>query len=176
MGDAARLQDAVRAGLAATLGAQGHRYVFAIHRDHSRRPHAHIVVTALGESYGGREKVGRQLRLNPADLDALRQVLTNEARSQGLDVVATRRVDRTRTREEITEGRAPLRDNRTRGKLWRAQTRQGSIFEAKAPAWYARHGLTYEKPRLRPEQAPGEVLPEAGSGLLSRMAKALRGS
>ncbi|MEQ9608586.1 MAG: hypothetical protein RLN99_13075 [Kiloniellaceae bacterium] len=173
--DAVKLQDAVRAGLAATHGAQGHRYVFAIHTDHSRRPHAHIVVKARGESYGGREKQARQLRLNPADLDALRQVLTNEARSQGLDVVATRRVDRTRTREEITEGRAPLRDNRTRGKLWRTQNRQGSIFEAEAPAWYARHGLAYELRRLRPEQTPGEALPQARPGILSRMAKALRG-
>ena len=176
MGDAARLRDAVRAGLASTLGAQGHRYVFAIHRDHSRRPHAHIVVKARGESYGGREKQARQLRLNPGDLDTLRQALTAEARAQGLDVVATRRVDRARTRAEIAVGRAPLRENKTRGKLWRAQTRQGSIFEAKAPDWYARHGLAYELRRLRPEQAPGEARPnKTRPGILSRMAKALRG-
>ncbi|MEQ9606099.1 MAG: relaxase/mobilization nuclease domain-containing protein [Kiloniellaceae bacterium] len=174
--DAVKLHDAVRAGLAATLGAQGHRYVFAIHTDHSSRPHAHIVVKARGESYGGREKQARQLRLNPADLDALRQVLTTEARSQGLDVVATRRVDRARTREEIAQGQAPLRENQTRGKLWRAQTRQGSIFEAKAPNWYARHGLAYEMRRLRPAQVPSEARPEARPGLLSRMARALRGS
>src|SRR5690606_12173433 len=42
--DAEKLRQAVRAGLAATLGEQDFRYVFAIHTDHSSRPHAHIVV------------------------------------------------------------------------------------------------------------------------------------
>ncbi|WP_193369325.1 relaxase/mobilization nuclease domain-containing protein [Pelagibius marinus] len=174
--DARKLQDAVRAGLAATLGAKGHRYVFAIHSDHSSRPHAHILVKARDEGFGGRGKSRRQLRLNPADLDVLRQVLTAEARSQGLDVIATRRLDRARTRKEIAKGRAPLRENQTRGKLWRAQTRQGSIFEAKAPNWYARHGLDYEARRLRPTQALREARPSGRPGLFSRMTRALRGS
>lgn len=179
--DAVKLQDAVRAGLASTLGSQGYRYVFAIHTDHSSRPHAHIVVKARSENLGHRERTSRQLRLNPADLDAMRQVLTEEARSRGLDVVATRRVDRAKIRDEIAKGQAPLRENQTRGKLWRAQTRQGSIFEAKAPGWYARHGLDYETRRLRPSGAPGEAQAGPGRGkdrpgLLSRMTGALRGS
>jgi hypothetical protein len=176
--DAEKLRQAVRAGLAATLGEQDFRYVFAIHTDHSSRPHAHIVVKARGEGIAGREKDRRQLRLNPADLDAMRQALTNEARSRGLDVVATRRVDRARTREEIAKGQAPLRENQTRGKLWRAQTRQGSIFEAKAPSWYARHGLDYETRSLRPSEAPGAPTAaersEARPGLFSRIGGTLR--
>jgi len=182
--DAEKLRQAVSAGLSETLGSQGYRYVFAIHTDHSSRPHAHIVVKARGEGIAhgsaGRERTSRQLRLNPAELDAMRQALTEQARSRGLDVVATRRVDRARTREEIAKGQAPLRENQTRGKLWRAQTRQGSIFEAKAPSWYARHGLAYETRRLRPSKAPGAPATAGRSedrpGLFSRMAGALRGS
>ncbi len=176
--DARRLQQAVREGLSQTIGAGGHRYVFAIHTDHSSRPHAHIVIKARSEAVAGRAGTARQLRLNPDDLTAMRQVLTEECQSRGLDVVATRRLDRDETREQVQKGLAPLRENKTRARIWREQSRQGSIFEAKAPGWYASYGAAYEKGRLEAMEGRGESSSASGGkragGLLARISGALR--
>ena len=141
------LEAAVRQGLSETLGAQGFRYVFGIHTDHSARPHAHIIFKAHSEPIAQDPKSVKQIRLNPRELDAMRTVLTQAAREHGLDVIATRRADRQELREKVRAGAEPLHQNQTRGQTW-ARSKQGGIFATKAPAWYALHGVEYERRRL----------------------------
>jgi Relaxase/Mobilisation nuclease domain len=148
--DADRLDRAVKSALAETLGEGGFRYVYAIHTDHSSRPHAHIIVKAQSEPFRARsgETTSRQLRLDPAELEAMRQVFTRHAQAVGLNVTATRREDRDELRHEILAGRAPLRANHKRHQTT-LQTRQGRTFERRAPRWYAEHGYEYERRRLK---------------------------
>jgi hypothetical protein len=49
--DSARLGRAVDLALAETVQRGGFRYVYAIHTDHSARPHAHIIVKAQSEPF-----------------------------------------------------------------------------------------------------------------------------
>jgi hypothetical protein len=147
--DAERLDRAVRASLAETLGEGGFRYIYAVHTDHSSRPHAHIIVKAQSEPFrtvSGATKT-RQLRLGPSELDAMRQVFTRHAQELGLKLIATRREDRAELRAEILAGRAPVRANKNLHQMT-GQTRQGRTFERRAPQWYAAHGFEYERRRL----------------------------
>lgn len=142
--DPAQLRQAVREGLDETLGRQGFRYLWGVHTDHSHRPHVHVIVKARSEGISGYE--GRQIRLGPKELHTMRQVLTDQVRGLGLDVSCTRRTDRPELREQIAQGKAPLRANEDR--QGRPQTHQGSVFERKAPAWYEAHGPAYERRRM----------------------------
>lgn len=142
--DPDRLRAALRGGLAETFGAAGHRYLFAIHTDHSARPHAHIVVKATTEPRADRKS--RALRLRRDELHTLRHVLTEHARQHGIDVIATRREDRPELRPQIIEGSEPLRADRS----WhqRMRVHQGRLFEKSAPNWYREFGLPYERRRM----------------------------
>ncbi|WP_119419709.1 relaxase/mobilization nuclease domain-containing protein [Desertibaculum subflavum] len=168
------LRDAVREAMRESFGETGYRYLFAIHTDEPRRPHAHIIVKATSEPIAGGRS--RQLRLGPRELGVIRARFTEHARERGFDVTCTRRVDRAETRGRILAGKEPLRLNTRPGKLHR-QSRQGSIFEAKAPTWYLQHGLGYEQRRLQehegePKAATGAAGPP---GLFQRLATAVRG-
>lgn len=168
------LRDAVREAMREGFGEAGYRYLFAVHTDEPRRPHAHIIVKATSEPIAGGRN--RQLRLGPRELEAVRARFTEQARERGFNVTCTRRVDRAQTRGQILEGNEPLRLNTRQGKLHR-QSRQGSIFEAKAPSWYRQHGLGYERRRLReregePKVPTGEASPPR---VFQRLASAVRG-
>jgi hypothetical protein len=168
------LRDVVRDAMRESFGAAGYRYLVAIHTDEPRRPHAHIIVKATSEPIAGGRS--RQLRLGPRELEAIRMGFTEHARERGFDVTCTRRVDRAETRAQILAGKEPLRLNTRQGKLHR-QSRQGSIFEAKAPKWYQQHGLGYERRRLweregEPKALTGEAAPP---GVFQRLATAVRG-
>jgi hypothetical protein len=144
--DPEKLRATVRAGLAETVGEAGYRYVFAIHTDHSARPHAHIIIKATAElERDSMEKRVPRLRLGPSELQTLRHVLTQHAQQHGIDVIATRREDRAELRQDIVDGKEPLRANRS----WhrRLQTKQGRVFEKSAPGWYQLHGPSYERRR-----------------------------
>ncbi len=173
------LRDAVREAMRESFGEAGYRYFFAIHTDEPRRPHAHIIVKATSEPIAGCR--ARQLRLNPRELEAIRERLTGHARERGFDVTCTRRVDREETRRNIVVGNEPLRVNLRQGELHcQGQSRQGSVFEAKAPNWYLQHGLAYEQRRSEPwtgglTPANTEKPPRPG-GLLGRLTRVLSGA
>lgn len=168
------LRDAVREAARESFGEAGYRYLFVIHTDEPRRPHAHIIVKATSEPIAGGRN--RQLRLGPRELEVIRARFTEQARERGFDVTCTRRADRAETRARILAGKEPLRLNTRQGKLHR-QSRQGSIFETKAPTWYRQHGLGYERRRQReregePKAPTGEAAPP---GAFQRLASAVRG-
>jgi hypothetical protein len=197
--DAEVLRSVVAQAASETFHEAGFRYVFAVHTDHSDRPHAHIVIAAKSEP----DEAGRRrtLRLGPTELDHLRQVFTRHAQEHGLPVTATRRIDRPELREKIQFGETPLRENVKIGTIYnrladphpsrpkspsRDKSRalkafmpdQGSVFQAKAPAWYEVHGLAYERRRLAAyDQAHSGELPSAKRqerrGLLHRLTRAL---
>lgn len=173
--DGERLGRAVDLSLRETFGEGGYRYLYTIHTDHGARPHAHIIAKAQSEPIDT-ERGNRSvmLRLQPRDLDAMRQVFTRHAQQQGIDVIATRREDREHLRADILTGRAPLRENQ-RYNVATKKTRQGRTFEVKAPSWYAEYGLDYERRRLASVTPPrGEKGPPApqNSGQGSRVPQA----
>ena len=146
--DSERLGRAVDLAMRETFGEGGYRYLYTIHTDHSTGPHAHIIAKAQSEPIET-ERGSRSvtLRLQPRELDAMRQVFTRHAQQQGIDVIATRREDREHLRTDILTGRVPLRENQQYNVATK-QTRQGRTFEVKAPGWYAEYGLDYERRRL----------------------------
>lgn len=171
------LRDAVREAARESFGEAGYRYLFAIHTDEPRRPHAHIIVKATAEPIAGGRS--RQLRLGPRELEAIRARFTEHARERGFDVTCTRRVDRAQTRGQILEGKEPLRLNTRQGSCHRqARSHQGSIFEAKAPTWYLQHGLGYERRRLQEREsaskAPTDESAPRAPGVFQRLAGAVR--
>lgn len=128
-GTADQLREAVRRS--AEKSFAGHRFVFAIHTDHGRGPHAHFVVQ------NDHMDTGRPLRLKKMDLEALRQDFAATARDTGIDVVASRRVDR--MAPEIAQGLEPFhKHDRSRGR-WTP----GDTFAAKAPRWHAAYGQDF---------------------------------
>jgi hypothetical protein len=152
--DGERLGRAVDLSLRETFGEGGYRYLYTIHTDHSARPHAHIIAKAQSEPIETRQgSRAVKLRLQPRELEAMRQVFTRHAQQQGIDVIATRREDREHLRADILTGRAPLRENQ-KYNVATKKTRQGRTFEVKAPSWYAEHGLEYERRRLATAAAP----------------------
>lgn len=170
------LRDAVREAMRESFGESGYRYLFAIHTDEPRRPHAHVIVKATSEPIAGGRT--RQLRLNPRELEAIRARFSEHAKERGFDITCTRRVDRGETRRAIVVGNEPLRMNQRQGSLrQQSQSRQGSVFEAKAPNWYLQHGLAYERRRLQAltdgsQQARSEK-PSRLSGFLGRLSRAV---
>ena len=175
--DPKKLDGAVSGALQETVGRGGYRYVYTIHTEHGARPHAHIIVKATSEPFRGRNgrQTTRQLRIGTREIDAMRQVFARHAQEQGLSVTATRRIDRPHVRQEILEGRAPLRENKTLHQGL-AQTRQGRAFEKTAPHWYQEHGFGYERRRLAavitpaaPASSPDNKVENPPRGFLARM-------
>ena len=117
--------------------------MFAIHTEHSARPHAHVIVKTTTTARPGIPS--RALKLRQGELHTLRHVLTQHAQQHGIDVIATRREDRAELRQDILDGKEPLRADRS----WhqRLRTQQGRIFEKSAPGWYQQHGPAYERRR-----------------------------
>ena len=72
--------------------ADNHDYVFAAHTD-ANHFHLHVVVQAAGHD-------GRQIRLNRADLQALRLLLAEKAHEQGIELDASPRWARGEEKEQ----------------------------------------------------------------------------
>jgi hypothetical protein len=129
----------------------GHKYVIAVHTDHGR-PHVHLIVKYESEMRDRRGKPKR-LHLSKDRTAGVREAFTEAAKRQGIDVQATRRVDRTQTREAIAQGAEPLKEHvgRTGGRR-----PISNMLREKAPGWYDQHGLTYEKHWRHGHDAPSE--------------------
>jgi hypothetical protein len=145
-----KLRTAIRIATRETFGDAGHRYVFTLHDDHSKRIHAHILVKTKNEY------TGKQLRLGREDLMVIRDVFTRKSIEQGIKIEASQRLDRPELRQKIRDGQAPLRHNKTANQL-RIQSKQGKTFMAKTPAWYQENGLDYEQRRAGVKNNPSLV-------------------
>lgn len=135
---------------------EGRRYVWTIHNDNGNA-HAHVSMKARSEPdpVTGRT---RALRITKEDLDVWRGDLAQRCRERGIDVTATRRIDRPELRPEILEGTVRLRHSETMAGLHR-----GDPIAQQAPGWYASHGLAYERRRAglpdEPQPASAAVAP-----------------
>ena len=130
-------------------GDNDRRYLFAVHTDHSSRPHAHVV-------FRTRDVHGAQLQLQPEDLQIIRGIFAAECTRLGVPLRATAREDRAAIVERMRQGEAPARpahgygasSRRRGGRAEDAAKREGrSQLARTAPAWYARHGAAYEAER-----------------------------
>ena len=97
---------AVRATVDAAFTAHGHKSMWAIHANHTRHLHAHVIVKAQSE-LGGR--IHSDIRGDY--LHQLREMFAGNLRRVGLEYEATRRVDRMALREKIIAGQARLRED-----------------------------------------------------------------
>lgn len=148
---AEQMTRAMRAGMAEAFG--GHRYLWAVHTDHGR-PHVHAVVKLVGEAPMRLHEPAKRLDRSKAALQGYREILTKHAQAAGIDVVATRRMDRAQERGQILAGETPLRAHETMQRRQAAgqakgqgQTMKSNLLAQKAPGWYDRHGLVYERAR-----------------------------
>lgn len=129
-GSPSELRDAVRQ--VARDHFNGHKYVWTVHTDHGRGPHAHFVVQYSHAA------TGKSLDLRKGKLEQMRQDFAQACRGQGIDVLATRRVDR--LAQEIAHGHEPFhKHDRSRGRWTPADT-----IRKKAPEWHAAHGPAWE--------------------------------
>lgn len=80
---------AVAATVRDTFTSWGHQSLWALHLEHGKEVHAHVLIRAEREG-GGRLRMQR----DGAILDGLRETLAENCRAVGLDVEATRRGDR----------------------------------------------------------------------------------
>jgi len=131
-----KFKEALNGGLAETLGRQGHRYLYTIHTDR-KNVHAHILVKARRETAGATRS--KQLRWNCEDGIAVKEILTEKAREQGLEIETSRRVDRERPTQ-------------ARRKNW-YQAKTGKVdwshhVQEAAPVWTATNGAAWEQRRM----------------------------
>ena len=134
--DVVRLEEAVREAVREAFAAGGHRALWAVHVDHGKRPHAHVLVQA-------RNAWGEHLRTAAADMDVLRSRLADAASAAGLRVEATRRADRPELVADIVRGDAVLRqrlgrqDYRDGLQAWERPARELARLAGRVPAWLA---------------------------------------
>lgn len=153
-----RMRRAATDSIASAFGfgrGGGHRVIWAIHRDEPGRPHVHMIIRAARDDGDG------QIRLDRAELGALRHIFTRDARAHGLDVVASRREDRPAVRARILAGEERLRTG-----LRMVHIKRGTDLADRVPAWYARHGAAWEK-RAAEEAAARRHAREDGSRRLA---------
>lgn len=131
---------------------QGHRVIWALHRDHPERPHVHAVVKAVSEN-------GVRLRCDiHGDLfDTMRCEFAANLSAAGLPFLAVRREDRSDLRVQVMKGEVPLRP-------WRRWAGRGDLVR-RAPGWFARFGEDYIE-RLKKADDPSS--PESVIGRLWR--------
>ncbi len=141
--DVARLEEAVREVVRDAFAERGHRALWAVHVDHGKRPHAHVLVQA-------RNEWGEHLGTAAADMDVLRSRLADAATAAGLRVEATRRADRPELVADIIRGEAVLRprlgrqDYRDGLQGWERPAREMARLAARVPAWLdGKHGQAF---------------------------------
>lgn len=117
------VQSAVAELLQEQLGAQGFRYVTALHTD-THHPHVHVLVNNYNI-----DKDRPKLRINPPELLAMRQALAEKMRARGLEQHATQRRDRLQVLERIALG---MEDLRQAGKWYEAAMMKAAGHEAEA--------------------------------------------
>lgn len=151
----AELRQAVAESLSENFGAAGYRYIWAIHTD-GGRPHAHVVIRARstpGAIPGDRPQ---QLRLHREHIQGLRTDVASRLRERGVNIQATRRIDRPDLAPAIHAGREPPRRNDTLAQ--RVANDRHDAVEKQAPRWYATHGLDYERRLVgRGDHPPGKL-------------------
>jgi hypothetical protein len=163
--EAARLEEAAREVVREAFAAGGFRALWAVHVEHGKRPHAHVLVQARGEW-------GQALATGPREMDVLRSRLAEAAGVVGIRVEATRRADRPEVVAGILRGEAVLRlragrhDYRDGVEGWGREAREAARLAVRVPGWLAgEHGQSFLR-RLEGQ----EVRREEG-GWLSRWRK-----
>lgn len=104
--DAHKVLAAARATLHEQLHTRGYDYVFVLHQD-TNNPHVHVVINNY------HREGGPKLRLNPPELQELREQFAAQMRSLGIEQVASQRRDRVETLEKISKGLEGLKLKRT---------------------------------------------------------------
>lgn len=130
------------------FAAEGRRVLWAVHREHGKEVHAHLLVRNTDEG-------GRALRFGRGgeELDRLREVLARHARGVGLDIEATRHADRPELVTAVVDGAGrPHSHGRWSQNLGRGAERLAEV----GPAWLLAHGAAYAE-RL---QSGGVVEPQ----------------
>lgn len=138
----------VAAFIRETFATEGRRVFWAVHREHGKEVHAHLLVHNTDE-------FGRALRFGRGgeELDRLREALARHARGVGLDIEATRHADRPELVAAVVDGAARPRSHvRWSQNLGRGAERLAEV----GPAWLLTHGLVYAE-RL---QSGGVVDPQ----------------
>lgn len=124
------------------LGQDGRRYVWAQHLDDPARPHIHVVFHP--KDMNGRSiHFDRQGRL----LDEWRAEWARQGMTMGLDVLASRREDRSELREAIADGKERLRLSLPRSAYYGKR----KPLSEKVPLWIARYGQAMEARRADPD-------------------------
>lgn len=95
--NARRLEAAARQFLHERYGQQGYEYVWTIHRD-TANPHVHVLVK------NHNRELGKKLRIDKADLMAMREEFAKQLSMRGIEQVATRRMDRQSVVERVAKG------------------------------------------------------------------------
>ncbi|WP_148293824.1 hypothetical protein [Azospirillum sp. B4] len=132
---AGQFEAALGATVRDTFAAWGHPTLWAVHVEHGREIHGHVIIKNLRDS-GGRLR----MRRDGAVLDGLRETLARHCRAVGLDVEATRRADR----PEMQRGLVALGAAPDGASPWNSEGRQ-PIFERLrelAPDWMVQDGFT----------------------------------
>lgn len=122
--DPGRVEDASRA-FAASLFADRHPYVFALHTDEPH-PHVHLSVRALG-------KGGERLNPRKADLQLWRETFAEKLRERGVEAEATPRRARGVVRKAERMADKRLRERFERGEGPMPRTLQGALKSAAGP-------------------------------------------
>lgn len=145
-GDRVRFVEAAREGLRDIFVANGHRVIWAVHAD-TKRIHVHLVVQARqSESLvrdGARPK---RLQFGWRTADVIRHEFVRRMRKNGLDLTATLRGDRDRTREAIANSNEELRRSRPNG-FHAGSAKLIRNLEIFAPQWVSRYLPAYEQRR-----------------------------
>lgn len=100
-----RLEAAARQFLHDRYGKQGYEYVWTIHRD-TENPHVHVLVK------NHNRELGKKLRIDKADLMAMREEFAKQLTLRGIEQVATRRMDRQSVVERVAKGLESARKDR----------------------------------------------------------------
>ena len=130
--------------------------------------HIHIVL-AMKSSDPGKGRLQIQTR----DILEMRRRFARVAARHGIEMTATRRIDRPELQAEIAAGAEPVRapnrfEPKRRGRLPKPQ-----LLERQAPVWYARHGPSWEV--MRAGDDPTAIAPPAAVSLPAPSKRALQG-
>jgi len=98
---------AVRSTVDEIFTANGYKVLWALHKGHTDRLHAHVIVRA-------RSTFGRMLshKIYGYDFHIIRGAFAQNLRHAGLDYGASRRIDRTPLREQVMAAIEPLKNGR----------------------------------------------------------------
>lgn len=144
--DRVRFVEAAREGLRDIFVVSGHRTIWAIHED-KKRIHAHMIVQARRCETLVRDGArSKRLQFGWRTADVIRHEFVRRMRKNGLDLTATSREDRDRTREAIANDGEELRRLQSKG-FHAGSAKLIRNLEIFAPQWVARYLPEYEQRR-----------------------------